>query len=123
MRDGTPRELEESYSSMIESDFAQPFMGMVNNVPVCQVDIYKTLQDAISLYYDARAGDYGLQLVVAPLAIQDNIATLIRICLEYFFSFPEVGRIIADIETKNEWTNTLFKMAGLRWLSKISIPY
>ena len=118
-----PRELEESYSSMIESDFAQPFMGLVNDVPVCQVDIYKTLQDAISLYYDARPGDYGLQLVVAPLAIQENIAILIRTCLEYFFSFPEVGRIIADIETKNEWTNTLFKRTGFRCIQKVKIPY
>ena len=118
-----PRELEESYSSMMESDFAQPFMGLVNDVPVCQVDIYKTLQDAISLYYNARPGDYGLHLVIAPLAVQENIALLIRACLEYFFSFPEVGRVIADIETKNEWTNTLFKMAGFRCTQKIRIPY
>jgi hypothetical protein len=122
-KDVPSREFEESYSCMIESNFAQPFMGLVNDVPVCQVDIYKTLQDAISLYYDARPGDYGLNLVIAPLAIQDNIAILIRACLEYFFSFPEVGRIIADIEVKNEWTNTLFKMAGFHCSQKVRIPY
>lgn len=122
-RNAPPQQLEESYSSMIESDFAQPFMGMVNDVPVCQVDIYKTQQDAISLYYNARPGDYGLNLVIAPLAIQDNIALLIRACLEYFFSFPEVGRVIADIEMKNEWTNTLFKMAGFSYQQKVRIPY
>jgi len=122
-REAPPRELEESYSSMIESDFAQPFMGLVNDVPVCQVDIYKTWQDAISLYYDAPPGDYGLNLVVAPLAIQDNIALLIRVCLEYFFSFPEVGRIVADVETKNEWTNSLFKMAGFSYSQRVRIPY
>jgi hypothetical protein len=122
-RDVPPMELEESYACMIESDFAQPFMGLVNDVPVCQVNIYKTLQDVISLYYDARPGDYGLQLVAAPLAVQDNIAVLMRGCLDYFFSFQEVGRIIGDIETKNEWTNTLFKMAGFRYSKKVSIPY
>jgi len=52
-----PYELEESYTSMIESDFAQPFMGLVNDIPVCQMDIYKTQQGAISLSYPARAGD------------------------------------------------------------------
>lgn len=122
-KDIPPRELEESYSSMIESDFAQPFMGLVNDVAVCQVDIYKTQQDAISLYYDARPGDYGLNLVVAPLALQDNIALLIRACLEYFFSFQEVGRIIADIEVKNEWANSLFKMAGFTYHRRVRIPY
>lgn len=122
-RDVPPRELEESYASMIESDFAHPFMGLINETPVCQVNIYKTSQDAISLYYDARPGDYGLQLIVGPLAIQDNIAVLLRTCLDYFFSFPETGRFVADIETKNEWTNTLFKMAGFRYHQKINIPY
>jgi hypothetical protein len=118
-----PQALEESYTCMIESDFAQPFMGMVNNVPVCQVDVYKTRQDVISLYYDARPGDYGLHLVIAPLAIQDNIAILVRTCIEYFFSFPEVGRIVADIEIRNEWNHELFKKAGFRAYKKIRTAY
>jgi len=122
-RDVPPRELEESYSSMIESDFAQPFMGLVNDVPVCQVDVYKTQQDALSLYYPARPGDYGLQLVLAPLAIQNNMVLLVTACLEYFFSFPEVGRVVADIETRNEWTNTLFKSCGFRSSQKIRTSY
>ncbi len=122
-RDAPPGELEDSYASMIESDFSHPFMGLINEAPVCQVNIYKTLQDAISLYYDARPGDYGLQLVATPLAIQDNMAVVLRAFLDYFFTFPEVSRIVADIETKNEWTNTLFKMAGFRFHKKINIPY
>jgi len=118
-----PQELEESYACMIESDFAQPFMGLINDVPICQVDVYKTQQDAISLYYNARPGDYGIQLMLAPLAIQQNILLLIRTCLEYFFSFPEVGRIIADIDTRNEWSNTLFKKAGFRSTQNIQASY
>lgn len=120
-REVPPRELEESYVSMIESDFAQPFMGLVNDVPVCQVNIYKTLQDVISLYYDARPGDYGLQLVADSRA--DDMTVLMGVFLEYFFSFPEVGRIIMDIETKNGWANALFRTAGFRSAKKIKIPY
>jgi len=122
-RNQPPHELEESYACMIESDFAQPFMGLINDVPVCQVDVYKTQQDAISLYYNARPGDYGIQLVLAPLAIQQNMILLVRTCLEYFFSFPEVGRIIADIDIANEWNHTLFKKAGFRSAQKIQTPY
>jgi acetyl CoA:N6-hydroxylysine acetyl transferase len=118
-----PQELVESYVSMIESDFAQPFMCLVNDVPVCQVDVYKTQQDAISLYYTPRPGDYGIQLVLAPLAIQHNLVILIRTCLEYFFTFPEVGRIVSDVDLKNEWNNTLFKEAGFRPSQKIRAPY
>lgn len=122
-REIPPGELEESYACMIESDFAQPFMCLVNEVPVCQMNVYKTLQDVISLYYDAHPGDYGLQLVATPEADQESVAVIMNACLEYFFSFPEVNRIIADIETSNEWTNTLYKMAGFHFSKKIKVPY
>src|SRR5882757_7006502 len=92
LRPQPSEELEESYLSMLASDFAQPFMGLLNDVPVCQVDVYKTQQDAISLYYNARPGDYGIHLFLAPLTVQENILILLRTCLEYFFSFPEVDR-------------------------------
>ena len=122
-RSHPPQELEESYASMIESDFAQPFMGLVNDVPVCQMDIYRMQQDVLSLSFPARPGDYGLQLVVAPLAVQDNMLVLIRTCLEYFFSFPEVGRIIVNIEEGNEYHRQLFRKAGFRSFCDIRTGY
>lgn len=118
-RSSPPQELEESYASMIASDFAQPFMVLVNDVPVCQMDIYKTQQDVLSLSYAARPGDYGLQLVVAPLAVQDNMVLILKTCLEYFFSFPEVGRILVNVEEGNEYYDQLFKKAGFRSLHDI----
>ena len=118
-----PREMEEFYNSMIESDFAQPFMGLVNDTPVCQMDVYKAKQDAISLYYEARPGDYGLQLVVAPMTAQENMVLLLRTCLEYFFSFHEVGRVVTDVEVKNEWSNHLFKAVGFQHTQEIRIPH
>jgi hypothetical protein len=118
-----PYELEESYASMVESDFAQPFIGLVNDIPVCQMDIYKTQQGAISLSYPARTGDYGLQLVVAPLAVQDNMVHLIGACLEHFFSFPEVGRIIVDVDAGSEYNKGLFRKAGFRSLYDIRTSY
>ena len=122
-RSRPPQELEESYNSMIESDFAQPFMGLVNDTPVCQMDIYRMQQDVLSLNYPARTGDYGLQLMVAPLAVQDNMLLLIRACLEYFFSFAEVGRIIINIEDGNEYNQQLFKRAGFQSLYDIRAAY
>jgi len=118
-----PHEMEEFYATMIESDFAQPFMGLINDVPVCQIEVCKTQQDAISLYYNARPGDYRIQMVSAPLAVQQDMILLVRTCLEYFFSFPEAGRIVADIDTENEWNNTLFKKAGFHSTQKIQMPY
>jgi len=118
-----PPELEELYASMIESDISQPFMGLINDIPVCQIDVYKTQQDAISLYYNAKSGDYGIKMEVAPLVVQHHIILLLQTCLEYFFSFPEVGRIVVDIDVRNDCNDHLFKKAGFRSARKIQGPY
>ena len=121
---GNPlRELEEAYASIIRSNFAQPFMGLINGAPVCQLDIYQTRQDSISLCYAERPGDYGLHLLLAPLCVQDQVAVLLQTFLEYFFSFPEVTRIVTDVEIGNEWMNRLFKKAGFLSSGKIQLPY
>jgi acetyl CoA:N6-hydroxylysine acetyl transferase len=118
-----PSEMEELYLSMIESDISQPFMGLINDVPICQIDVYKAQQDAISLYYNARPGDYGIKMELAPLVLQQNITLLLQTCLEYFFSFPEVGRIVADIDMRNDSNQHMFKEAGFRNTGTIQGPY
>lgn len=79
--DMPPPQLEEAYSSILASDFAQSFMGLVNDIPVCQVDIYKTKMDAISLCYEARPGDYGLHLLTAPRAVRNHAVELLGGCV------------------------------------------
>ena len=117
------RQLKQAYSSIISSDFAQPFMGLVNNVPICQLDIYKTRLDVISLYYGALPGDYGLHLLSAPQTKRDQEAELLGACIRHFFSFPEIGRIIMDVEAGDKWMNAQIKKLGFHWHKKINKPY
>ena len=122
-RDGPPEELKESYSCMLKSMHAQPYMGLVNDIPVCQLDIYKVQQDAISLSYPARPGDYGLNMLMAPLVIHGNVLLLLKLWLEYFFSFDEVERIIVDVEAENEWLKNLFSHAGFHNSGLMKLAY
>jgi len=48
---------------------------------------------------------------------------LLHTCLEYFFSFREVGRIIADIGIPNEMQHELFKRVGFRLSGQIRSSY
>ncbi|HMH21500.1 MAG TPA: GNAT family N-acetyltransferase [Puia sp.] len=117
------QQLNTAYTSIIASDFAQPFMGLVNDVPVCQVDIYKAKLDVISLYYESVAGDYGLHLLNAPQITREDEAALLSACVNYFFSFPEIGRIVTDVESSDKWANSLMKKLGFQWNKKIRKPY
>jgi acetyl CoA:N6-hydroxylysine acetyl transferase len=122
-RSNPPAELVESYACTLRSLHAQPFMGLVNDIPVCQLDVYKVREDAISLCYDALPGDYGLNVLLAPLVIQDHVLLLLQMWMEYFFTFPEVKRVVVDLEAGNDWLETLFTRAGFRFSAKVRLPY
>jgi hypothetical protein len=115
--------LTESWMSMMGSDSVRPFMGLLNGVPACQAEFYKVRQQELSLYYKDSPGDYGLHWRVAPGIGRDRMAGLLRTCLEYFFSFPEVGRILADADIADTWGNELFRKTGFLFLQKIALPY
>jgi len=117
------QQLSQAYSSILASDFAQPYIGQVNDVPICQMDIYRTRMDVISLCYESLPGDYGLHLLNAPQATQDHQAGLLGAAVRYFFSFPEVGRLVTDVEAGDEWMNTLMKRLGFQHHKKIKKPY
>jgi acetyl CoA:N6-hydroxylysine acetyl transferase len=115
--------LTASYTSMIASDSVRPFMGLLNGVPACQVEFYKPRQHMLSLYYKDHPDDYGLHWQAAPGIERDQMTGLLRTCLDYFFSFPEVGRVLADADTADTWGNELFRKAGFLLLQKIAVPY
>jgi hypothetical protein len=122
---GPIQELGQTYSYIMESDFAQSFIALVNDVPTCQVDIYHALQDEASLYYEARPGDYVIHLLMASpnLVIPNLSLSILQACLSHFFSYPEVKRVIAEPDTENEQDNKLVAKAGFRLLQKVSMSY
>ena len=116
-------QLEEVHASIQQSNIAQAFMGLVNDVPVCQLDICHSRQHELSIYYPAREGDYILNLLMAPLCVQDQMIALLRTTLRYFFAFSEVSRIVTDVEHDNEWIIQLYKKAGFQLAGRTKIPY
>ncbi|HEY4064744.1 MAG TPA: GNAT family N-acetyltransferase [Puia sp.] len=115
--------LTASWLSMIGSDSIRPFMGLLNGTPACQVELYKARQHTLSLYYKDSPDDYGLHWQAAPGIERDQMTGLLRTCLEFFFSFSEVGRVLAEADIADTWDNELFRKAGFLLLQKIAVPY
>ncbi|MHA4808800.1 GNAT family N-acetyltransferase [Flavitalea flava] len=118
-----PAEFLETYALMQESSCAQSFIGEINTLPVCLLEVFKVREDMISLYYEARPGDYGLRLTMAPLVVQDHAFALIEVFVSYFLSFPEVNRIVAEVDPDKDWINSLFPKAGFRFSHQIDLSY
>jgi Acetyltransferase (GNAT) domain len=121
--DSLPQQFEEAYSSIAQSDSVQTFIGLVNELPVCQLEIHKAIHHAISLYYETRPHDYLMHVQVASPAIPEHTAALLHSCVGYFLNFPEVDRIFAETDKVDQPSNTLLKEAGFRLYKKIHMPY
>jgi hypothetical protein len=115
-----------SYLYTRESSFARSYMILLDNtIPVCEVDICRALQDEVCDHYQAENGDYIIRLLPAsPRRIRRRLFNcLLETCIEYFFSFPEVKRILIESETENGWQHELLLKAGFRFKGIIHQEY
>ena len=122
---GPAKQLEDTYRLMLEADFAQPFIVLLNNQPVCLLDIYQGLYHELSLYYNMQPDDYAIQYLLAPHKKTDKAlaACIMETCLHYFFSFREVKRIISDPHIFDTMMNEVVRQTGFRLITKLDTPY
>src|SRR5689334_22362035 len=122
---GPVSQLEEVYRQMMQCDFAQPFMVLQDNVPICLVELYQSKFHELSLYYNVEPGDFDLVLLMAPKNRRDPELgkSVLQACMHYCFNFQEVERLIAEVNVYNEPMNGFFIESGFRLLHKADMLY
>jgi hypothetical protein len=117
--------LEETYQHILSCGHAGSFLCHLEDVPVCQIEVYHAQEDEISLCYNALPGDYGIHVLMAPrqTTIPGLSVAVFRTCLEYIFSFPEVRRVVGEPDVANERANLLVKKVGFIFQHIIRMSY
>jgi hypothetical protein len=112
--------LKDIYAQVAESSSSQSFMVLINNTNIAQADVYEAMADDISLQYDAKQGDYRLQLLIKPekLIIGNYAACIMQTVMEFFFSFREVKRLMIQLD-EHEFLNTKAEKVGFVFLKKL----
>jgi hypothetical protein len=112
-----------SFAFIAGSEISQVFMIRLDDLPVFEIEVHKgTKYDMQCSDFRADDGDYVI-LLAAGNFDQTAFSIYIRglkLCLKYFFQFPEVKRIIAPLyngEDRQQRTS-LFIQAGLETLPK-----
>ncbi len=115
-----------SYLYAGNCDFARSFMVMFNNrLALCQVDMCSADKDELYDTFQSSTGDYIIRLLmnanrktVRPLHLK-----ALQTCLEYFFLFPEINRIIAEPEAGNKMYNQILLQAGFQQQQQVFNQY
>jgi hypothetical protein len=99
------KHLRETFATMLQCDFAQPFIGFINDQPgflieICDGDKQcEGLEEGSPVF---ERGDHAIRLVLSPTVIDSRnwSAYALLSSLEYFFSYSEVNRIVWMVHEK-----------------------
>lgn len=117
-QDGGPKpELIRCYVDMLRSDHSQPFLCLMDDQPVCQLDVGKATFNEVFMYTDAVDGDYSFRTIVDPdMELRNAYVNIIKTFVSYFFSFDHVKRVLTYLPAGDNWANHLLENAGLTYV-------
>ena len=98
--------LQDTFTAMLQCDFAQPFIGLLNDYPGFLVEISEGSKQltGLDLAHDMNEGDQVMRLILSPavLSIRQFSFYSLLTSLEYFFSHQQVQRIVWELNEKDK---------------------
>jgi hypothetical protein len=101
------KHLRETFSTMLQCDFAQPFVGLINDQPGFLIEICEGDKQCTGLEggpHVFNTGDHAIRLMLSPTVINTRHWSLCALLssLDYFFSFERVSRIVWELHEKEK---------------------
>ena len=120
MLDKTKEEVYAEYANLIVKEDYEVYIGIYRDETIFLMEKYKASSDRIANYYTAKATDYGMHILIAPPKNQISGFTwnIFSTVLEYFFSQPQVGRVVVEPDIRNQKIHKLNKKAGFIYTPK-----
>lgn len=119
------QEFEEAYIKHMGVDYSHPYIGLLNGNPIFTLELYWAIKDEVGKYYRFRPGDYGFHMLIAPAKEKiPNFSTYaLATCMEYFFSFPQLTRMIGEASASHKGTHNLITKVGCEFNRSLALPY
>ena len=91
---------------------------------LCQFDIYETTSDSLQDYYDAKAGDIGIHLLMSPGKKPEAFFTtkILYLLLHFLFCNPSVQRVVCEPDIKNKPACNLVERLGFHLENRLDLP-
>lgn len=123
MQNSTLEQVRHDYSKIQEHSAV--FIGSFNYSPSFLMECYKASDDLIGKYYDAKAGDYGMHILVAPVEVPIKNFTwhIFTMVMDFIFSHHQVNRIIVEPDINNQKIHALNLRAGFQYQKIIRLPH
>ena len=117
--------VENTYHSILQNPCSHSFIGLHNEKPVCQIDIYLVVCDELSDHVLAGEQDAGMHFHMAPMTKPQTGLSLVmmRSFLAWYFSFPGSQKMYGEPDWENIKANRLVERAGFRFIRPVIMSY
>jgi len=122
---GTQQYIHQAFEDIISSGFTETLMCVMNNSPVCQVELFQYICSEPSAPIDCLPGDYGLRLFNAPEIRNQKqvLMNLLELCLSYAFSLQDVERVICQSDPENDLLNQSLVDSGFALVHTLQLQF
>lgn len=116
--------LHQHYKKFMASGIGYSLMCFLKHRPIAQVDFYDVTNDEIKDLYNAKPGDHGIHLLMAPYQKPlPRLSTNVMITsLAYLFTLS-IDRVMGEPDVRNEKANELVRRTGFRFMKEIRMSY
>lgn len=123
--DGPIENLEQEYIKHLGVDYSHPYIGTLDGEPIFTLELYWAVKDEVGKYYPFHPGDYGFHMLIAPAKrrIANFSYHALIMCMEHFFSFNEVHRMIGEASVAHMGTHNLITKVGCEFDKALVLPY
>ena len=117
--------LRSCYQCILQNPFAHSFIGLLNQEPVCQFDIYQVSADELANHVQFEPADCGFHLIMAPLdnPVHGLTISIIQHFLWYYFSADQTGAMFAEPDAANGKSIALLEKSGFTRIKTIEMSY
>ncbi|MCW3160296.1 GNAT family N-acetyltransferase [Chryseobacterium oryctis] len=123
--EGPIEQLEEAYIKHLGVDYSHPYIGTLNGEPIFTLELYWAIKDEVGKYYPFQPGDYGFHMLIAPAKkrIKNFSYYALTMCMEHFFSYKQVKRMIGEASVEHQGTHNLITKVGCEFNKALKLPY
>jgi siderophore synthetase component/RimJ/RimL family protein N-acetyltransferase len=124
LQNRSPDEVAEAYRNILAQPGSSVFLGFHGDAPAFLLECYHPMEDAVGRCYDARPGDRGMHILVAPSdrPIAQFTWHVFTVVMDFLFSDDAVERIVVEPDVRNENIHRLNRRAGFEYQDIIQLP-
>lgn len=122
---GKPEMIRKVYAAAMANPDTHAFIGLIEDQPFCQIDVYAVKEDELQEHIEWEAHDAGFHILMCPPRQMKRRWSYwaIKCFQQYYFSQENAQRLFAEPDQHNHPANQLAINTGFNFVKSAALSY